>query len=121
MHRPIQIRHRNVPKSEALDELVRRKVEGLERAGRVHACLVVIEAPRRPSAGGKRYFVTLSIRVPGGEIVVHEGPASHKGHDEVEVAIAHAFDAAKRRLQEQGVRRREARRRDREWIDSTAA
>jgi cold shock CspA family protein len=100
MERPLQVSYRNVPKSAALEDLVLRKLEDLEQHGRVQGCRVVVEAPNRPAPGGKRYHVTLSVRVPGDEIVIRQGPASHKGHDEVEVAISEAFHAARRQLQD---------------------
>lgn len=100
METPLQITYRHVAKSEALEDLILRKLEDLEQHGQVQGCRVVIEAPNRPAPGGKRYHVTLAIHVRGDEIVVRQGPVGHKGHDEVEVAISEAFHAARRRLQD---------------------
>jgi ribosomal subunit interface protein len=92
---PLQITLRNIPKSEAVEESIRKRVAKLERNHpRIVSCRVVVEIPSRHKHQGKEFVVRLDIKVPGSEIVI-----THDHHEDLYVALQEAFAAAQRRLE----------------------
>jgi ribosome-associated translation inhibitor RaiA len=71
-----------------------------QRLGRVHAriqhCRVWIELPHHHHRHGDRFQVKLVVAIPGNEIVV----AHERGHADIYLALADAFIAARRQLQD---------------------
>lgn len=98
MQTPLQITFRGLPHSDALETRVREKADKLQDFhGRITSCRVVIEEQHRHKRQGKQFTVRIDIRVPGNEIVID------RDHDEdVYVALRDAFDAAARKLEDQG-------------------
>jgi len=122
---PVQITFRNLESSKPLDTLIRGQVEELEKYyGRIISCRVVVEVPERHHRSGSIYHVRIDLGVPGGEVVVKEGPSLHGAaqdvgeekaekhlevdvpHKDVRLAIRDAFRKARRRLQDYARRQR---------------
>lgn len=96
MQVPLQITLRNVAKSEAVETVIRKKAEKLDRYHReIVSCRVVVEIPSRHKHQGKEFVVRLDIKVPGHEIVIN-----HDHHEDLYAALHEAFHAAQRRLEE---------------------
>ena len=96
MQIPLQITLRNLAKSDAVEREIRKKAEKLDRYHKhIVSCRVVVELPSRHKHQGKEFVVRLDIKVPGSEIVVN-----HDHHEDLYVALQEAFDAARRRLED---------------------
>jgi ribosomal subunit interface protein len=106
MRLPPQITLRGMGPSEAIGAHIRRRIDQLDRFhGRVMSCRVVVEAAHRHQRKGRIYHLSLDIKVPGHEIAVRRDPPEHHAHEDINVAIRDAFDAAERRLDD--LRRRD--------------
>ncbi len=104
---PPQVSFRELPRSEAIEAVVREKTQKLEEfCDDLMGCRVLIESPHRHPHKGKIYHVRIDLTVPGDEIVVKRDPPEHASHEDVHVAIRDAFDAARRQLQDYVRRRR---------------
>jgi cold shock CspA family protein len=120
-----QITFRNAPKSDAIENLIRERVAGLDTFyDRIMGCRVTVEVPHRHQREGDHFRVKIDLTVPGGEIVVSREPSLHSSQQETEVerrtkdeevetshkhlkvAIREAFEAARRQLQDYARRRR---------------
>lgn len=96
MQIPLNLTTRRVELPPALDDLIRRKVEKLERfSDRLIRCDVVVEGPGERHESGGPYDVRLDISVPGSELVVTKRSA-----ETLRGAIESAFDAAERQVEE---------------------
>jgi ribosomal subunit interface protein len=101
MQTPLQIAFNGMDRSEAVRELIEEKVAWLERFhDRITGCRVVIEAPHRHHRRGNQYQVRIDLTVPGGEVVVNREPSQRTAFKDLGVAIQHAFEAARRQLEE---------------------
>lgn len=99
---------RNMPRSEAVEAVVRRETLKLERyAGKVVGCRVAIERPQRFQRQGNlhrvRLFITAASRRP---IVVIREPLDSDMHDDPRTIVIGAFKAARRQLQSMVQQRR---------------
>lgn len=100
MDQPLQITFRGFPRSEALEEKVKGKLEKLSRLyGRITSCHVVIEAPHQHHQKGRAYSVSIDMTIPDAELVISRD-GSHSDPDAY-IAVRDAFDALGRRLQSQ--------------------
>ena len=107
MQVPLQIAFHHLRGSEAVKGLIEEKVAWLERFhGRITGCRVRLEAPHRGRRQGGRYRVRIDLAVPQGEVVVNRQPPRRAGHEDLDSAIQHAFDAARRQLEEHARRLR---------------
>lgn len=98
MDLPLQITFRGFPRSEALEERIKGKLEKVGRLyGRITSCHVVIEAPHHHQQKGRAYSVSIDLTIPDSELVISRDGA-HADPD-VYVAVRDAFDALSRRLQ----------------------
>lgn len=94
MQLPLQITFHNMPKSDALEELIRERAAKLEQVyERMIGCRVVVDAPHRNQQKGRTYEVGIDISVPGSEIVISREPKP-----DCMAALNDAFEAARRRL-----------------------
>jgi len=101
MKTPVDITFRGMPVSPAVEETVNRWVDRLVDANdRIQRCSVVIEVPHRSSRQGQTFHVRVEIAVPDQLIEVSRDPGLDHGHEDVYVAIADAFRAARRQLQD---------------------
>jgi len=101
MEQPLQISLRNMDPSPAIEARIREKVEKLEHVcDRIVGCVVTVEAPHRHHHKGKLYSVHIDVSLPGKDVHVgHTGPINH-AHEDVDVAIRDAFDAATRQVED---------------------
>ncbi len=99
MQLPLQITFRNMDSSEAVEAIVRRKAEELDRLyDQIMRCSVVVEAHHKHHHKGNLYHVRIDLTVPGSELVVDREPDQHHAHEDVYVAVRDAFNAACRQL-----------------------
>ena len=96
MQVPLQITVRDFPQSEALEARIREKAAKLDEFHpNITSCRVTVEEMRKHHQQGRHFQVSVDVRVPGREIVVHQA------HDEdAYVALRDAFNAAKRQLED---------------------
>lgn len=124
---PVQITFRGLLHSDALEAEIREHVASFERFGsRVTDCRVLVEMPHRHRHDGRHFHVRIELAMPGSApIVVSHEPALHGPLNDIEegtdrmaraidgahqhavVAVRHAFDTA-RRLLDDARQRREA-------------
>jgi len=102
---PLQISFRNMDRSEALEQEIRERAAKLERfAGRIVGCRGFVETRRRRQQGNL-FHVRGDLALPGKDIVVGRESELDRSHEDVYVAIRDAFDAVRKRLEEQAGRR----------------
>lgn len=102
MQLPLQITMHGFRHSAALESAIRKKAAKLEKFHpRIMSCRVVVELPARHRHQGKQFVVRLDIKTPGGEIAVNRDR-----DEDVQVALRDAFDAARRKLEDQIRRQR---------------
>jgi cold shock CspA family protein/ribosome-associated translation inhibitor RaiA len=131
MKTPLQVKFRNMPRSQAIEDNIREKASKLESFyDRIMSCRVVVAAPHRHHRKGKAYEVCIDLAVPGDELVINRWPkrlkaaksslteqpeteliesherSKHGSHADVYVAIRDAFNAAGRKLQDYARRQR---------------
>jgi ribosomal subunit interface protein len=95
MQVPLQITVRDMPHSEALETVIREKVEKLDAFCRkLVSCRVVVDRPHRHNQQGNLFNVRIDMSVPGNEIVVNR---DH--HEDPYAAVREAFELAKRQLE----------------------
>jgi ribosome-associated translation inhibitor RaiA len=100
---PFQLHFLDMPRSEAVEAKIQRKVQGLERySGRIQRCEVWVESPHGHHRKGRLYAVRARLTIPQEEIAVD----LQTPQEDVSVAIREAFDALRRRLQDSQRRRR---------------
>lgn len=96
-----QVTFRGMASSEAIEAQVRDRVDKLDRFHpRIMSCRVVVECGHRHQRKGRLYHLSIEIHVPGHEVVVGRDPADHHAHEDMNVAIRDAFDAARRQLED---------------------
>ena len=108
MQVPLQITFRNMRHSDNVARWIETHVEHLETLyERIISCQVVVDIPHRHHESGNLYQVRIDLSVSGHEIVVNRESSQQAQFKELDVALAHAFDAAARQL-EDFVRQRRA-------------
>ena len=96
MQAPVEITFRGMTPSPSVEAAVATWVERLRHVyDRIQDCQVWIDLPHRHRRRGAWFQVKISLGVPDGERVV-----SHDEHIDVYVALADAFNAARRQLQD---------------------
>lgn len=109
MQIPLQITFRGMSPSPAIESLIRRRSARMERFNdRIIHCHVVVDVPHRRSRKGNQVAVHLDITTPTGPIVISRDPGTGRAHDEADIAVRDAFDAATRRLEDETRRHRAA-------------
>ena len=129
---PLQITFKNMPPSEAVESHVRDAAQKLDEfCEEIMGCRVLVEVPHKHHRKGKLYHVRIDLTVPGAEFVIKRAPRLitdkptrfHKApedveveesrelskytvHDDIQLSIRDAFDAARRKLQDYARRRR---------------
>lgn len=94
---PLQVTFRHMPRSEALEALIREKVDGLESFHpSLVSCRVVVEQEAMHHQQGHRFNVRIDLHVPG-----HEFATTREHDEDVYVSLRDAFDAAKRWLEDE--------------------
>lgn len=91
-----EITFHGIEHSDAVEAAVNRWVARLEHVyDRITKCGAVISQPHKRQRHGGEFHVNVVLEVPNGEIVV-----THIGHEDIYVAVADAFRAARRQLQD---------------------
>lgn len=91
---PTEIMWHQLEPSEAVETSVQRWVARLEHLyDRIMSCQVTISQPHKRHRHGAEFCVNVVLDIPGGEIA-----ASHVRHEDIYVAVADAFRAARRQL-----------------------
>lgn len=94
---PIRIFFLDSGPSAAIEAKVRGRAEKLERFSEIECCDVWISSPHRHHRQGPIYGLRILLTVRGENVVVDLQP----DEDDVFVAIRQAFDAARRRLEDE--------------------
>jgi ribosome-associated translation inhibitor RaiA len=122
---PVQITFRKMASSDAIEAVIRQRVEKLETYyHQIMGCRVLVEVPNRHHLKGRHRHIKIDLTVPNAEIVVNHAPSLHAKQKQIEaeahtkrvelhseykdinVAIREAFEIAKRQLQDYARRRR---------------
>jgi ribosomal subunit interface protein len=106
MNIPTSITFHGMDASDALRSRIEARVQRLGRfATDILSCDVVVSASEHRHHRGNRYAVRASVAMRGCEIEAGRTPSPDAGHDDPYVAMAHTFDALRRRIEDH-VRRR---------------
>ncbi|HKK70651.1 MAG TPA: HPF/RaiA family ribosome-associated protein [Candidatus Krumholzibacteria bacterium] len=102
MQVPLELTFRGVKKTEALDDLVRDKVEKLHRVcDYLTSCRVAVERPQGNPSTGSSYRVRVAVQVPRGhELVAVREPSQGTVNDTLETVIHRTFDAMRSQLEQ---------------------
>lgn len=94
MQTPLEIAFKHVEPTDEIKELVHEKVSHLETFyDGITSCHVYIRAPHQSQRKGNLFEVTIEVRVPGDELVVHHNQNDVPEHEHLRVAIRDAFAA----------------------------
>ncbi|HEX6956664.1 MAG TPA: HPF/RaiA family ribosome-associated protein [Ferrovibrio sp.] len=104
MEKPLQIAFKDTESSEFIENLIRQRVERLERFHRrIIGCRVVVEIPHRsPSSAKLPMGITVEIEVPGrNKIVAKDIEDRHDMKNNNQTAVINrVFDAVQRQLED---------------------
>lgn len=99
MQLPLELSFRNVEKTSHLENLIKEKVNALEKfCGTLTSCRVAVEKPNTTVRNGNPYRVRIDITVPGHEVVVSKEQGQNEKSDQIPSVIREAFEAAKKQL-----------------------
>ncbi len=102
MQIPTEITFHGLDHSDAVEASVQRWIARIEQIhDRITKCGVVIAQPHKRHRHGREFHINVVMEIPGGEVV-----ATHIGHEDIYVAVADAFRAARRQLQDRNDVRR---------------
>ncbi len=94
---PTEISFHGIEHSDSVESTVQRWVARLEHMyDRITKCAVTIGQPHKRHRHGSEFTVSVVIEVPGSEIAT-----THIRHEDIYVAVADAFRAARRQLADQ--------------------
>lgn len=101
MQIPLQISFENAEPSEAVRTAIEHEVARLEKyRHHITGCRVAVVAPSTKHRHGAVYRINIWVTVPPHEnIVVSHQPSDDQSHVHAEVAIKHAFAAARRQIE----------------------
>lgn len=101
MQTPLTISFKRVESSDSLREMIRERVEWLERFyNRITSCEVVVHRPHRRHQQGNLYSLKILIDVPGDQLVIDHNPDERHAHEGPYTSVHDAFDHARRRLED---------------------
>jgi len=102
MQIPLEISFRGVEKTKAIEELIRKKADKLERiCNYITSGRVAVESSQEHQRSGSPYRVRVYLSVPPGhELVVKREESEGHVHEELPTVVRAAFDAAERQLKE---------------------
>lgn len=102
MQVPLDILYRDVEKTDALDSLIRSKVDKLEEVcDHIIGCHVAVEKAHESPNHGTPYRVRVDVTVPPGhEITAAKSPGDSVQYVPLETVVREAFDATRRQLVE---------------------
>lgn len=97
MQTPLEVTFSNIDKSAAVEELIQKKVEKLEKAYHdITSCHVYLDKPHKRK--DQSFEVHVEVRVPGEEFVVSSNPGSKHKHADINIAIRDSFKAIEKQL-----------------------
>jgi len=98
---PITVQFRGIDPSSPLREKIEAHAVGLTRfAPDIRSCRAVVSAERRPHHNGDRYRVDVHLAIGGREIHVGDSHSADPRHVDPYVAVADAFDVARRCIED---------------------
>jgi cold shock CspA family protein/ribosome-associated translation inhibitor RaiA len=102
MQVPLQVTFEHIAHVDYIEERVRQEAEKLEQFfDRITSARVVIGRPQHRHHKGDTYSVRVHLTIPGAaDIAISRDPAATGRHEDVQVTITDAFDAARRQLQD---------------------
>lgn len=102
MQAPIEVVFEHLDHSDFIEQKVRSEAKKLERYfERITSLRAVVSRPQHRHHQGDTYSVRLQISVPGAShIDIDRDPAATGRHEDMQVTIRDAFDAARRQLQD---------------------
>jgi len=102
MQVPLEVTYRNVEKTDAIENLIREKVDKLEKiCDYMISCRVAVEAPQQHQQTGNPFRVRIDMRIPQGhELVIKRESSQGNIHGTLPQTLRDAFDAAQRQLKE---------------------
>ena len=98
---PAEIAFKQIDKSDAMEALIRERIDRLERSHRhIVSCRVVVEAPRRaPESAKLPLAIAVEVSVPGGKMVVaKDEQARHDAKGDLTAFVNRAFKQVERQL-----------------------
>ncbi|MGF7212994.1 ribosome-associated translation inhibitor RaiA/cold shock CspA family protein [Skermanella aerolata] len=105
----LEISVKNMDPSPAIEARIREKADKLDRFYQhIMRCRVTVGAPHRCHHQGRLYEVNMGITIPKGELTVPREEHRNHAHEDIQVAIRDAFDAAVRQLEDHARRLRGA-------------
>lgn len=111
MQIPLEVTFRNAERSEPVEEVIRERVDKLNRYfEHIISCRVTVEVPNRtPQYDVLNHRVSVEISVPNEELVVSREPNEHDNFNDIYVTLRDAFDAAEQQLRTYAGRLQETR------------
>ncbi len=101
MQKPLTITFRHMDSSDAVEEIIQKRVNKLEQFyDHIIHCAVSVEAPRNHARHGFPFAVRVELVVPGKNIVVKSSSEMHHANVDAYTAIRRTFDSAERRLED---------------------
>lgn len=102
MQTPLEIEFNGVEKSDALEAKITEKFNKLARHfSRMTSGRVVVAKPHRHSKGANPFLIKIEVGVPGqSPVLISSSREDDREHEDIQIALRDAFDAAKRRLDE---------------------
>jgi ribosome-associated translation inhibitor RaiA len=99
MNTPLQITFRDMAPSTALVQDAQDALHKLEEHhDRLTACRVVIQGPHKHQRQGRRFQVTITLAIPGRDLVVSRSHEDRASHEDAHLALREAFRALRRSL-----------------------
>ncbi len=96
-----RVSFRNMDHNDRVEAHVLEKIAELEQFHpRIVGCQVVVDAPHRQHQTGTLYNIRIDVSVPGQDIVITREAGKNHAHEDINVAIRDAFDAARRKLED---------------------
>lgn len=100
MRSQFRVNFKNMDHSDAIEEIVAKKVEKLEhRFKNLLSCEVVIEVPHHHSLGVHIPHVNVHVKMREGELMVNREPEKDKSHADINIAIRDAFKAMEHQME----------------------
>lgn len=102
MQTPLEIEFNGVEKSDALEAKITEKFAKLNRHfSRMTSGRVVVAKPHRHSKGANPFLIKIEVGVPGQPpVLIQSARDDNREHEDIQIALRDAFDAATRRLDE---------------------
>jgi len=101
MQVPLQITFRHMDPSPALEARIRQRAQELEEFyDRITSCHVTVECQHHHHRQGNMFEVSIDLAVPGREIVIGRNGGNSHAHEDAHVAVRDAFDALRRRVED---------------------